>query len=54
MFRNSQGTFCRIPKLLQNSQKRRILWYNSHGAHKSVGYCVQSSRGDLCRVPELL
>ena len=42
------------PDLLQNSQKCRILWYNSHRTHRSVGYCIQSCQGILCGVQDLL
>ena len=40
--------------MLQNSQKCRVLWYNSHRTHTSVGYCIQISQGNLCGVPDLL
>ena len=39
---------------LQNSQKCRVLWYNSHRTQRSVGYCIQISQGNLCGVPDLL
>ena len=32
----------------------RVLWYNSHRTHKSVGCCIQSCQGILCGVPDLL
>ena len=41
--------------MLQNSQKCRVLWYNCHRTHRSVGYyCIQISQGNLCGVPDLL
>ena len=49
-----EGNLCRVPDLLQNSQKCRVFWYNSHSTHRSVGYCVQSCQGILCGVPDLL
>ena len=38
----------------QNSQKCRVLWYNCHRTHRSVGYCIQISQGNLCGVPDVL
>ena len=49
-----EGNLCRVPDLLQNSQKCKVLWYNSHRTHRSVGYCIQSCQGILCGVPDLL
>ena len=43
-----QDNLCRVPDLLQNSQKCRVSWYNSHRTHRSVGYCIQSRQGILC------
>ena len=40
--------------MLQNSQKCRVLWYNCHRTHRSVGYCIQISQGNLCGVPDVL
>ena len=41
-------------QLSQNSQKCRVLWYNCHRTHRSVGYCIQISQGNLCGVPDVL
>jgi len=49
-----EGNLCRVPDVLQNSQKCRVLWYNCHRTHRSVGYCIQISQGNLCGVPDLL
>ena len=49
-----EGNLCRVPDVLQNSQKCRVWWYNCHRTHKSVGYCIQNSQGILCGVPDLL
>ena len=45
---------CRVPDVLQNSHKGRVLWYNSHRTHRSVWYCIQFSQGNRCVVPDLL
>ena len=34
-----EGNLCRVPDVLENSQKCRVLWYNCHRTHRSVGYC---------------
>ena len=34
-----EGNLCRVPDLLQNSQKCRVLWCNCHRTHRSIGYC---------------
>ena len=34
-----EGNLCRVPDLLQNSQKCRLLWCNCHRNHRSIGYC---------------
>ena len=49
-----EGNLCRVPDVLQNSQKCRVLWYNCHRTHRSVGYCIQISQGNLCGVPDVL
>ena len=48
-----EGNLCRVPDLLQNSQKCRVLSYNSQRTHRGVGYCIQSCQGILCGVPNL-
>ena len=40
--------------MLQNSQMCGVVWNNSHRTHRSVGYCIQISQGNLCGVPDLL
>ena len=34
-----EGNLCRVPDVLQNSQKCRVLWCNCHRTHRSTGCC---------------
>ena len=52
-YTDPEGNLCRVPDVLQNSQKCRVLWYNCHRTHRSVGYCIQISQGNLGGVPDL-
>ena len=48
-----EGNLCRVPDVLQNSQKCRVLWCNCHRTHRSIGYCgtaVTEVTEVLCRV----
>ena len=49
-----EGNLCRVPDVLHNSQKCRVMWDNSHRTHRIVGYCIQISHGNLCGVPDVL
>ena len=53
-YREPEGNLCRVPRVLQNSQKCRVLWYNGHRTRRSAGYCIQISQGNLCGVHDLL
>ena len=39
VYTEPEGNLCRVPDLLQNLQKCRVLWCNCHRTHRSVGYC---------------
>ena len=41
-------------RMCYRTQKCRVLWHNCHRTHRSVGYCIQISQGNLCGVPDLL